>query len=259
MADFTTDFRQAVPCPGGTLYSIRPGDTLFLLAQRFGTTVSAILSANPGINPNNLQVGQVICIPVPPTGAPCPPGTFVYLVQPGDTFFSLAARFGTTVAAIAAVNPGVDPNNLQIGQPICIPTGATVPPPISLLCCVILNPTPGGGAPGAAAVVLIRQVATGLFAATFAAAGLPEPQTFGNFDRYVGDVAVPQTPPEPPVVFGAILERSAPFEQPATWAGTREFPDTPTSATTVDIRLFNTQSGIPGPVVLQDSLAECRP
>jgi LysM repeat protein len=44
-----------------------------------------------------------------------------YTVQSGDTYFKLAQRFNTTVEAIAAANPGVDPNNLQIGQTICIP------------------------------------------------------------------------------------------------------------------------------------------
>jgi len=115
-------------CPGGTLYTIRAGDTFFLLAQRFGTTVAAIQAANPGVNPNNLQIGQVICIPgVTPPPTTCPAGTFAYTVKAGDTFFLLAQRFGTTVAAIQAANPGVNPNNLQIGQVICIP--GAVPPP----------------------------------------------------------------------------------------------------------------------------------
>ncbi|MDP2857283.1 MAG: LysM peptidoglycan-binding domain-containing protein [Bacillota bacterium] len=112
-------------CPGGTLYTIRAGDTFFLLAQRFGTTVAAIQAANPGVNPNNLQIGQIICIPgvAPPPGV-CPTGTFAYVVRAGDTFFLLAQRFGTTVAAIQAANPTVNPNNLQVGQTICIPGAA---------------------------------------------------------------------------------------------------------------------------------------
>ncbi|HPZ90555.1 MAG TPA: LysM domain-containing protein, partial [Bacillota bacterium] len=102
------------------LYTIQPGDTFFLLAQRFGTTVQAIQQANPGVNPNNLQVGQVICIPTAPAPPQCPNG-FLYTIRPGDTFFLLAQRFGTTVQAIQQANPGVNPNNLQVGQVICIP------------------------------------------------------------------------------------------------------------------------------------------
>ncbi|MFO7296212.1 MAG: LysM domain-containing protein, partial [Clostridia bacterium] len=66
-------------------------------------------------------IGQTICIPgtAPPSG--CPAGTMPYIIRAGDTFFSLARRFGTTVDAIMAANPGVDPNRLQIGQRICIP------------------------------------------------------------------------------------------------------------------------------------------
>ena len=107
-------------CPNGFLYTIQPGDTFFLLAQRFGTTVQAIQQANPGVNPNNLQVGQVICIPTAPAPPQCPNG-FLYTIRPGDTFFLLAQRFGTTVQAIQQANPGVNPDNLQVGQVICIP------------------------------------------------------------------------------------------------------------------------------------------
>ncbi|MEW6181768.1 MAG: LysM domain-containing protein [Bacillota bacterium] len=108
-------------CPAGTTpYIIRAGDTCFSLAQRFGTSVAAILAANPGLNCDNLQIGQTICIPVgvPPV---CPAGTTPYIIRAGDTCFSLAQRFGTSVAAIQAANPGLNCNNLQIGQTICIP------------------------------------------------------------------------------------------------------------------------------------------
>ncbi|MBU5438758.1 LysM peptidoglycan-binding domain-containing protein [Tissierella sp. MSJ-40] len=115
-------------CPTGTFsYTIRPGDTLYQLAIRYNTTVEAIMAVNPGIDPNNLQIGQRICIPgrVPPTPT-CPTGTFSYTIRPGDTLYQLAIRYNTTVEAIMAVNPGIDPNNLRIGQRICIPE--RVPP-----------------------------------------------------------------------------------------------------------------------------------
>jgi FOG: LysM repeat len=51
------------PCPSGTFsYSIRPGDTLWLLAQRYHTTIYAITTLNPGVDLSTLYVGQVIRI-----------------------------------------------------------------------------------------------------------------------------------------------------------------------------------------------------
>ena len=43
-------------------YTVRPGDTLWLIARRFNTTINAIVDVNPGIDINNLYIGQVICI-----------------------------------------------------------------------------------------------------------------------------------------------------------------------------------------------------
>ncbi|MBZ2175828.1 LysM domain-containing protein, partial [Schnuerera sp. xch1] len=89
---------------------------------RFGVSVDAIIRANPGVDPNRLQIGQRICIPRPGTPTPPCPNGFLYSIRAGDTFFLLAQRFGVSVDAIIRANPGVDPNRLQIGQLICIPT-----------------------------------------------------------------------------------------------------------------------------------------
>ncbi|HQA57323.1 MAG TPA: M14 family metallopeptidase [Acetivibrio sp.] len=48
---------------GYAVYYVRPGDTLYNIAQRFYTTVNAIITANPGINPNLLNVGQRLVVP----------------------------------------------------------------------------------------------------------------------------------------------------------------------------------------------------
>ncbi|MGE5474709.1 MAG: M14 family metallopeptidase [Ignavibacteriales bacterium] len=48
---------------GYDVYNIRAGDTIFDIAQRYFTTINAILTANPGINPNSLTAGQRIIVP----------------------------------------------------------------------------------------------------------------------------------------------------------------------------------------------------
>ncbi|MGE5605410.1 MAG: LysM peptidoglycan-binding domain-containing protein [Bacteroidota bacterium] len=72
-----------VSCHGGTLYTIRPGDTLYVIAARYGVSLQALLTANPGIDPRSLSVGRIICIPgvepQPPAVIPTP---FCSLLQP---------------------------------------------------------------------------------------------------------------------------------------------------------------------------------
>jgi LysM repeat protein len=65
------------PTPGslGQTYTVQSGDIPETIAAQFGITVDALLAANPGINPNNLQVGQVLIIPsAPPAEGEPPPG-----------------------------------------------------------------------------------------------------------------------------------------------------------------------------------------
>lgn len=51
-------------CPGGFMYTVQPGDSLFSIAQRFNVPLQAIIRANPQIvDPNLIFPGQIICIP----------------------------------------------------------------------------------------------------------------------------------------------------------------------------------------------------
>jgi LysM repeat protein len=56
---------QFPPCPTGLFLEIAPGDTLLKIAREQGVTVEGILALNPGLDPQNLRVGAIICLPLP--------------------------------------------------------------------------------------------------------------------------------------------------------------------------------------------------
>jgi len=67
----------------------------------------------------NLPMTNVIVAPTPP-----PPVETEYTVVKGDSFSSIAKKFGVSTKAIQTVNPGVEPTKLQIGQKLHIPPAA---------------------------------------------------------------------------------------------------------------------------------------
>jgi len=112
------------PSPtSGTLveYTVQPGDTLFSIAQKYGTTVEAISQANGIVNPQFIEVGQKLTIPQGSSGSPSSGGG-TYVVQPGDTLYSIAARFGKSVWDIIAANNLPDSHWISVGQVLVIPS-----------------------------------------------------------------------------------------------------------------------------------------
>lgn len=108
-------------CPiGSSPYEIKSGDTLASIARRFSVTVDDLLLLNPDIIPENLIVGQVICIgSASPLPFECESGNF-YVVRRGDSVYSIARGFEITPEEIFSVNPNLT-ENLYIGQVLCIP------------------------------------------------------------------------------------------------------------------------------------------
>ncbi|ACL69884.1 LysM peptidoglycan-binding domain-containing protein [Halothermothrix orenii] len=109
------------PCPEGNFYTIKRGDTLYSIAQRFSVSLDDLLEANPFIVPENLEVGTVICIPLATPPVDCPPGSITYTIKRGDTFYSIARRYNITVDELRRANQGINPEALLVGQKICIP------------------------------------------------------------------------------------------------------------------------------------------
>lgn len=106
-----------LPCLSERFWKVKEGDTFYLIASFVGTTVEELKNLNPNIDPNNLQIGQEICLP---PERPCPSGIF-WEVAAGDTLDSIARANDTTVDKLLELNPNINPQNLQIGQAICLP------------------------------------------------------------------------------------------------------------------------------------------
>lgn len=145
--------------PGGSTYTIQPGDTLASIAAEFGLTLDDLHAANPDVEATSLFAGQVIKLPpasdtplaeepaqepepteppaeptlAPPEPEPTEPPPApepsslgqAYTVQSGDIPVTIAAQFGISVEALIAANPDMDPTNLQIGQVLVIPPAET--------------------------------------------------------------------------------------------------------------------------------------
>lgn len=109
---------QNVPSPGpGTgsfQYTVQPGDTLWLLSRKYGTTVEAIKQLN-GLTGDMLYVGQVLKIPAPQSEP-----YIEYTVKSGDTLWLLSRKYQTTVDAIKKLN-GLTSDIIDIGQVLKIP------------------------------------------------------------------------------------------------------------------------------------------
>ncbi|MCI0713527.1 MAG: LysM peptidoglycan-binding domain-containing protein [Chloroflexi bacterium] len=127
--------------PNEVVYTVTFGDTVIELAQRFNSTVAAIIDYNDLPSSGLIFINQVIRIPVPagqgsPVGGPpgggpgVPSGGSVYIVKPGDNLFRIALNNGLSVDVLARYNNILNPWRIYVGQEIRIPPpGAVVPQP----------------------------------------------------------------------------------------------------------------------------------
>lgn len=93
-------------------YTVKAGDTLYSVAKKYDTTVDEIKKLN-NLNSNLLNIGQVLKIAV---AVNLPSSDYdTYIVKSGDTLYSIAKKFGMTVAEIKKINNLVN-DNLSIGQ-----------------------------------------------------------------------------------------------------------------------------------------------
>ncbi len=136
-------------------HTVAAGESLSVIARRYGTTVQALADANGLKSPYPIRIGQVLRVPVAagsasaptaatttaagaasspgmaqpvrtetPAQAPARPGaprTTVHTVAAGETLWSIATKYGVTVATVLGSNALTDPNRLQPGMKLRVP------------------------------------------------------------------------------------------------------------------------------------------
>jgi LysM repeat protein len=106
-------------------YVVAKGDTLSLIAKRFGISLAELQKLNGITNPDQIAVGQKLRVPAATSGGGSATSTAgqgkTYVVQQGDTLFKIALRFGVTVAALQSANNISDPNKVYPGQVLKMP------------------------------------------------------------------------------------------------------------------------------------------
>ena len=99
-------------------YVVSAGDTLWAIARKFNVSVGDIKSLN-NLSSNNLSIGMTLKIP--PYSNKQNEETNVYVVKSGDSLWSIARMFNSTVDKIKSLN-GLKSNVLSIGQRLVVPS-----------------------------------------------------------------------------------------------------------------------------------------
>jgi peptidoglycan endopeptidase LytE len=146
----TTSVAATVP---SNRYTVVAGDTLWGISTRFGTTVAVLVELNHIADANLIYAGEVLTLPsgasshatAPAPVGPTPSGT--YTVRPGDSLWSIAMRFGTSVSGLAAINHIANPNVIYAGQVLQLRGAATTSSPVTTGAPVRTPPSHGSARP----------------------------------------------------------------------------------------------------------------
>ena len=110
------DYTPPASAISTTFYTVKRGDSLYTIANRYNTSVSELMKLN-NLTSTNLAIGQQLKVPVTSGGGST--GSQTYTVKSGDNLYAIARKFNTTVDNIKRKN-NLTSNTLQIGQKLII-------------------------------------------------------------------------------------------------------------------------------------------
>lgn len=138
--------QRMLACANGVLHPVRAGETIESIARAHNTTAGQIMERNPYVDPVDLVVGELLCVPgaetqdgptpvppAPPAPAPsappipsmpaqqCPPGYTPGNVRYGETYGDILTQHNVSYQSFQLANPNLDMNRLLPGQRYCVP------------------------------------------------------------------------------------------------------------------------------------------
>jgi len=183
-------------------FTVSSGDYCYQIASTNGLSLNQLIALNNGVDCNNLQIGQILCLAAssttsaptvkatttktPTTTAPTVKTTTkaptsaactTYTVVSGDYCYAIADKYKISVATLQQFNPSMDCNNLSIGQKLCVTAGSssTTKAPVS---------SPTTTAPSSA-LISKQQFITAVTSTGF---GYPTP-TDGQYNAFINNYA----------------------------------------------------------------------
>ena len=97
-------------------YTVKSGDNLSTIAQRYGSSSDTLAAWNELKNKNAIQPGQVLKVRQM--------SETYYIIQPGDTLDGIAAKYGVTRAALQQANNIANPSKIKAGARLIVPTAS---------------------------------------------------------------------------------------------------------------------------------------
>ncbi len=112
-AVFSQEATPTIP-PGLTIHVVQRGETLSQIAASLGTTTGTLVRLNSIPNPENINVGQRLLVPIAGDSPRSSP-SILHVVQPGETVESIASRYNLTAEELSARNRLVDASSFYVG------------------------------------------------------------------------------------------------------------------------------------------------
>ena len=116
------------PTTGGELHTVKAGESLSMIARRYGVTVNDLVRLNNLVDANSIRAGQQLTIPGGSVAQLASQPSVTYTLRRGDSLYRVGLIFGVTVDDVLAANSLANPNAIYPGLVLRIPTSDSPPP-----------------------------------------------------------------------------------------------------------------------------------